>query len=183
VEAIRQTMMELLIAALRTANGLVQGGHADFWCFAVAQRKDGSRFCLVSNEADFLPILSAQPQVTEDIAPEVVAAGPSMSTEWLAANREQGSEVDEGYEATIEKLRELASGGEIVATAVVTTELDHDRSPPQPAIMVELEHQQDFALLYAQPYRIEGGFQVGEAEQFEHIPEVFESAGEEEEDD
>jgi hypothetical protein len=44
-----------------------------------------------------------------------------------------------------------------------------------PTVWVELEHRDGWTLLYAQPYRMEEGeLQVGDAEQYEHEPEVFE---------
>src|SRR5262245_15955657 len=167
---VKQTMLELLITSLQMANDLVRAGHASFWCFAVALRTDGCRVCIVSNEADFLPLLSAQPQVIEELGPNLTAAGPVMTTECLGANQDEAEADEEGHEATVARLRELAGRGEIIATAVVTTEPDFDRSPgPVPTIWVELEHRDGWALLYAQPYSTQGGeFQVGDADQYEH---------------
>lgn len=171
----RQAMLDLLTVALRTADGLLRSGHTEFWCFAVALQPDGTRICVVSNEADFSRILAAQPQVIEQQRPGVTAVGPGMTTVCVAANRLPDAALYSGHDEIVARLREMAVAGEIVGSAVVTTGLeDYDEDTPEPVVEVELEHAGGWALVYGQPYRLDGGeLAHGDVRQFDHTPEVF----------
>lgn len=179
MDPVRQLMLDLLSVAFRTAAGLLDRGHTEFWHFAVAVRPDGTRLCVVANEADFLPVLSAQPQTNERLSSAVVSLGPSMTTECLAANRDPDNEIDAGEEAVINRLRALAAVGEIVASAVAGVGVeayDEDEEQPEPVVEFQLEHANGWTLLYGQPFHIVNGrVDFGEVVQFDHTAEVFRS--------
>jgi hypothetical protein len=169
VDDVKQTMMGLIVTSLRIANGLLQSGHVSFRCFAVALRPDGGRVCVVSDEADFAPVLALLPGTVW-----VVGGAPPDEPAPTAVCLGVGAD-DDDEDATVARLRQLAERGEVVATAVVEAEPDWDHpSGPRPTVWVELEHQSDWTLLYTQAYSLEGGtFQVGEVGTYEHEAEVF----------
>lgn len=170
MDDVKQTMMRLLITALRVANGLLQSGRDSFRCFAIALRADSSRVCVVSDQADFVPILAHLPGTVEVLGADS-ADEPATTAECL----EVGAD-DDDEDATVDRLREMAKRGEVVATAVVEVEPDWEAPPgPVPTVWVELEHDSGWTLLYTQPYTRAGDeFQVGEAGTWEHEAEVFE---------
>jgi hypothetical protein len=161
MEDVKQVMMGLLVTSLQTASNLLRLGHEPFWCFAFVLRADGSVACFAASEEELPAVVAAQAQ--------------PVTTECLAANRDEDAEDDNGHEAMQARLQELAAAGEVVATAVVSNELDDFRSPQaELTIEVELEHRDGWALLFAQSYRREGGdIHLGEVGQFEHDPVVF----------
>jgi hypothetical protein len=154
---------------------LLRRGQVEFQPFAVALSSHGCKLCFVSDEADFLPILSAQPQVVEPQAAGVIAIGPSMTTESLAANRAEGADFWTRHDAVVERLGQLAAAQEIVASAVAYRESEQDdEGQSQSLVQVELEHASGWTLLWSQPYQLVGGeVHLGEVAQYDHDSEVF----------
>ena len=175
MDDVKPVMIDLLIAALQTANGLLQKGHVGFQPFAVALAAHGCKLCFVSDDADFLPVLSSQPLTVEPRGPQVTAIGPSMTTECLAANRTEGATFWTRYDAVIERLRTLAVAGEVVATAVAYREDDEDEDGNlRSQVQIELEHANGWTLLWNQPFEVVNGeLRIGEENQYDHDSEVF----------
>lgn len=170
----RQAMIDLVSVALKTSDQLLRRGQVEFQPFAVALSSHGCHLCFVSDEVDFLPVLTAQPQVAESRGP-VLAVGPSMTTESLAANRIEGADFWTRHDVVVERLRHLAATREIVASAVVYREHgEDDQGQTQSLVQVELEHTSGWTLLWSQPYQfVEGELQLGEVAQYDHDSEVF----------
>ena len=169
MDDVKQVMMGLIVTSLRIANGLLQSGRESPRCFAVALRPDGGRACVVAAEVDFAPVLALLPGAT-GVVGSPPPDEPAPAAECLGVGAD-----DDDEDAVVERLRELAEGGGIVATAIVEVEPDWDHpSGPLPTVWLKLEHHSGWTLLYTQQYSLEGEtFRAGQTGSFEHEAEVF----------